>query len=306
MTAKGLSVLHALMDAVGTEPLAAVVVHRDVGVEHDHSQEIARVVAKAGIALRTPEEPLPAHSFSVAVGWRFMIRDERRLLVLHDSLLPRYRGFAPLVSALINGERELGVTALWASDRYDCGPIVDQAAIAISYPLTIQEAIDAVIPLYRRLATTIVARLLAGERVCGREQDESDATYSPWRDDYDYLVDWNEDAATVARFVDAVGPPYGGARAYCGGREIRIPRAAVERDGVALEARHAGKVFAIVDGAPSVVCGEGLVRLLAVSDASTGASLLPWKELRARFSAERPGRAPTRGSSSSARPPRSR
>jgi methionyl-tRNA formyltransferase len=285
MTQKGLAVLRALLDAFGVDSLAAVVVDREVGVKLDHSSEIARTAELAGIPVRARDEPLPPHLVAFAVGWRFVIHEEERLVVLHDSLLPRYRGFAPLVNALINGEPEIGVTALWAHDRYDSGPIVAQSTIAVSYPLTIRQAIDAVIPLYQRLAVAIAGRLFAGEHIAGRPQDEGSATYSTWRDDADYVVDWRQDSASVARFIDAVGPPYAGACSYVDGRKVHIHRAEADQDEIVLEMRHPGKVFAIVDGRPTVVCGEGLIRLLAVTDAATGETLLPWSRLRTRFRA---------------------
>jgi methionyl-tRNA formyltransferase len=284
MNEKGLAVLRSVIDGLGTEPLAAVVVEEDAGVDHDYLREIVDTAESAGIRTVRRDEPLPPHTFSMAVGWRFMIRDEARLVVFHDSLLPRYRGFAPLVNSLINGERELGVTALWGGEHYDSGPVIDQAAIAVGYPLTIQAAITAVTPLYQRLATEIAERMLAGEDVPGREQDETHATYSIWRDEEDYLVDWTQDASWVARFIDAVGPPYKGAYAHVRGRPVRILHAHVHEPDFPLELRHAGKVLSIVDGAPTVVCGDGLVTLDVVLDATTGESLLPWARLRARFS----------------------
>jgi methionyl-tRNA formyltransferase len=283
MNEKGLAVLRSVIDTLGAHTVAAVVIQEDPGVDRDYLQEIVGTAESAGIRTVSRAEPLPPRSFSVAVGWRFMIRSEPRLVVFHDSLLPRYRGFAPLVNALINGEAEIGVTALWGAERYDSGPIIDQAAIAVNYPLTIQDAITEVTPLYERLATEITQRLLAGEDISGHEQDESKATYSIWRDEDDYLIDWTQDARYVARFIDAVGPPYKGACSHVGGRRVRILRAEAVKAESIFEIRHPGKVFSVSDGVPTVVCGEGMIRLLALSDATTGDSLLPWTHLRTRF-----------------------
>ena len=284
MNEKGCAVLRSLIDSVGADSLAAVVAQQDLAVERDYFRDIVDLAASTGIRTLARGEPLPPHSFSVAVGWRFMIPTEPRLVVFHDSLLPRYRGFAPLVNALINGEPAIGVTALWGAERYDAGPIIDQAAIAVSYPLAVRDATTALIPLYQQLANDIVQRLLAGEEVIGYEQDESKATYSIWRDEDDYLVDWTQDAGYIARFIDAVGSPYRGACAHVGPRTVRILQAEAVSADLTLEIRHPGKVFSISDGIPTIVCGEGLVRLLAVSDATTGEPLLPWTRLRARFS----------------------
>ncbi len=283
MNERGLAILCSVIDVLGADAMAAVVAQQDPGVNCDYFQEIVDTAESAGIRILARGEPLPPHSFSLAVGWRFMIPNEPRLVVFHDSLLPRYRGFAPLVNALINGETQIGVTALWGAETYDSGPVIDQASIAVNYPLTIHEAIATVTPLYQRLATEITQRLLAGEDICGREQDTSKATYSIWRDEDDYIVDWTQDATYVARFIDAVGSPYMGACSYVGRQKVRILRVEVEKAKPIFEIRHPGKVFSVSDGVPTVVCGDGLIRLLVVTDAATGDSLLPWKRLRTRF-----------------------
>ncbi len=283
MNEKGLAVLRSILEVMRADAIAAVVVQEDPAVKRDYFEEIVSAAESAGVRTVGRSETLPPHAFALAVGWRFMIQQEPRLVVFHDSLLPRYRGFAPLVNALVNGETEIGVTALWGEEKYDSGAIIDQAAITVSYPITVQDAIDRVIPLYERLGVEIAQRLVAGEHVAGREQDDSLATYSIWRDEDDYRIDWTKDAASVARFIDAVGPPYEGAYSYSGGQKLRILRAEVVGDDLTFELSHPGKVFSISDGAPAVVCGEGLVRLMSVSDAQTGESVLPWGRLRSRF-----------------------
>jgi methionyl-tRNA formyltransferase len=283
MNEKGLAVLRAILGAVPADTVAAVVVQRDPAVERDFLDEIVALARSAGVPTAGRGEQLPPHSFAIAVGWRYMIEQESKLVVFHDSLLPRYRGFAPLVNALINGETEIGVTALWGEERYDRGAIIDQAATAASYPLTIQQAIDALIPLYERLAASVAQRLTAGRQIVAREQDEREATYSIWRDEDDYRIDWGADATQVARFIDAVGPPYNGAYSFLGSQKLVILGAEVVDESIEFELRHPGKVFSISAGMPSVVCGEGLIRLTSVIDAQTGESVLPWGRLRARF-----------------------
>jgi methionyl-tRNA formyltransferase len=285
MTQRGLAVLQALVESVGADSVAAVIVQPEKGVDLDFSQETARLAHEHRIPVLGRHEPLPDHSFAFAVGWKYMLREEPRLVVFHESLLPRYRGFAPLANALINGEPEIGVSALWANDRVDGGTIIEQVPLALQYPITLRQATDKVVPLHATVAAKIARRLIAGEQVEGRVQDERLATYSPWRDEDDYLIDWELDATSVRRFIDALGSPYMGASAYVGKRKMRILRATVELDEPAFELRHTGKVFSIDDGIPTVICGRGMLRLLDVSDASTGDSLLPWGKLRARFSA---------------------
>jgi methionyl-tRNA formyltransferase len=210
-----------------------------------------------------------------------MIHGVRNLITLHDSLLPKYRGFAPLPNALIAGERETGVSALFASDNYDAGDIICQRRLEIEYPIKIQEAIRRIVPLYAGIASEICSSLAAGGELPRRKQDESQATYSLWRDDLDYEIDWRWDAARIGRFIHAVGSPYLGARTFLNQDPVTIPEAMVEPD-VRIENRAAGKVIFVRDGQPVVVCGSGLLRITHMTTRG-GRSLLPLKKFRSRF-----------------------
>ena len=75
--------------------------------------------------------------FKFAIGWKWIIDNTSQLIVLHDSLLPKYRGFSPLVNSLINGDTLTGVTALFASSEYDKGEIIEQAQIGLDKNSTI-------------------------------------------------------------------------------------------------------------------------------------------------------------------------
>ncbi len=196
-----------------------------------------------------------------AIGWQYMVRDNpANLVVLHDSLLPRYRGFAPSVTALINGESVHGVTALLAAADVDSGPIVAQRTMSIQYPMTIHQLFQSLGPLYAECIaeTCTLSKVdLAGLA----PQAAGSATYSIWRDEEDFRIVWSDDARRIARFVDAVGYPYGGACTTIDGRTIRVLRA-TEIPDVAFEIRHPGKVWNLhADGTADVVCGTGMIRI---------------------------------------------
>ena len=99
-----------------------------------------------------------------------MFKGNKRTIVLHDSLLPKYRGFSPLVNSLINGERELGVTAFIATTGYDEGPVLAQEKIMIDYPLTILEAMEKITPLYYKIITLLYKKIVENNLVAA-EQD---------------------------------------------------------------------------------------------------------------------------------------
>jgi methionyl-tRNA formyltransferase len=282
MTEKGHAVLHSMLASVGPDAIRMVIGSRDNHVQKDYYEEIQLACREAGVPFYDRKNtPDVAAKYALAVSWRWMIRGVENLITLHDSLLPRYRGFAPVVNALINGEREIGVTALYATDEYDTGDIIRQERLEIEYPIKIQQAIEQITPIYADIAGGIASSVAAGKPLPRSKQDESQASYSLWRDDLDYQIAWTSDAARIRRFIHAVGYPYQGARTLLNG-ETAIIHDAVEEPDVRIEERAVGKVIFQRDGMPVVVCGSGLLRLTRMTTADS-ATLLPLKRFRSRF-----------------------
>jgi methionyl-tRNA formyltransferase len=92
------------------------------------------------------------------------------------------------------------------------------------------------------------------------EQKHAEATYSIWRDQQDYLIDWAESAANIRRMVDALSFPYDGAATRLNDCTVVIDEAS-EVDDLAFELRHPGKIWRLEHGRPVVICGRGLLRL---------------------------------------------
>jgi methionyl-tRNA formyltransferase len=136
MTEKGQAVLDGVISAVGPGAISLVVGARDAHVRNDRYEEIQAICQRAGIPCADRlQAPTVDTDYALAVSWRWMIHGVPNLIAMHDSPLPKYRGFAPLPNALINGEREVGVTALFASEEYDMGDIVCQRRLAVEYPM---------------------------------------------------------------------------------------------------------------------------------------------------------------------------
>jgi methionyl-tRNA formyltransferase len=283
MTEKGYAVVKLLLSRY-PGLVAAVVASRDRGIATDCFDKIAELChtnntqfydRTDGYTMRT--------DYALVVAWRWLIDiGSARLIIFHDSLLPRYRGFNPLVTSLINGDKIIGVTALFATTEYDRGDIIAQSSSVISYPIRIQEAIKTVIVNYEFLVANIAEHLMDGNEPDAKPQVEADASYSLWRDEEDYFVDWSHSAIDIKRFVDAVGYPYKGAAATLNGRVVRIREAEVMED-VRIANRTAGKVIFLKDAKPIVVCGRGLLKITELVEDGTGASLLPISRFRIRF-----------------------
>lgn len=285
MSRKGAAVLRLLIANYGPEVIGYVVVAKDQSVNEDGYEEIASIANQAGIDIYPRvTTSLPKLDYLLAVSWRWLINvsKEQTLVVFHDSLLPKYRGFSPLVSALINGEQTIGVTALLATDEYDKGQVIKQESVRIIYPITIADAIELIIPCYEKLALSLVGHLIIG-KILGSPQDEAKATYCLWRDDDDYFINWSWDAQRIQRFVDAVGHPYKGAAVLVNKQLLRVRSCEVFPD-VQIENRTPGKVLFMQDTCPVVVCGLGLLKIKIMTSDGAQKNLLPLTKFRTRFS----------------------
>ncbi len=139
----------------------------------------------------------------LCIGWHYLVPEtvvrhlEGRVFVAHDSLLPKLRGFAPLPTALLTGERRTGVTFLRVGASVDDGDILWQQEVPIEPNDTIGDLIQRITPLYR----DGTEQLLRGELRDRRPQDASQATYSIWRDEQDYWIRWGDSAQAIERAV---------------------------------------------------------------------------------------------------------
>jgi methionyl-tRNA formyltransferase len=211
--------------------------------------------------LETHYPVLQPENLTFLIGWQHLLPAVTpSTVVFHDSLLPRYRGFSPTVTALIKGDREIGVTALSPTDAIDAGPIIAQRALPISYPVKIQTALELQAGLMTDIAVDIVEQWRCGALSSTRQQEDK-ASFSIWRDDADYEIDWSNSADEIERFVNAVGHPYAGARTTVGGAEtIRVFDVTALPD-MRFEIRTAGKIWRLDKGRPIVICGAGMLRI---------------------------------------------
>jgi len=282
---KGYTVLKRLIES--DFPLTITcILSEDKNLAEDYCEEISTYCKQHNISIypRNHVHTLKDYDLIFAVGWRWLIKDVmQRLIVFHDSLLPQYRGFAPVVNALLNKEPHIGVTALLASEEYDAGNILFQKRIAVTYPTTIEDEINRISCCYGDIAEEIIDAVLSGKiSKDGIPQDKTKITYSLWRDNDDYRIDWNKNDLDILHFISCVGYPYLGASTECNGRMLRIFSAQKQQD-VVIENRTPGKVIFLEDRRfPVVVCGKGLLKLTDVRY-EDGRSALPLRTFRSRF-----------------------
>lgn len=285
MTEKGYEVLKVILEKKFKEMIAFVCVGTDRHVQNDFSGEIRKLCDHEKILILEREdrsEKMANCDLRIAVSWRWMIESEpNKLIVLHDSLLPRLRGFSPLVTAMINQDSDVGVTAIFAEEGFDRGPVILQKKLQLNYPIKIHQVINQIIPLYTEIIVEIFGILNTGGKLNAVKQDESLATYSLWRDESDYQINWELTAEQILAKINASSQPYAGASSIINNQLIRILDATVVDD-VIIENRDCGKVLFTHMDKPIVVCGKGLLRIdKAVFE--NGESVLPLKNFRTRF-----------------------
>ncbi|MFD1885692.1 methionyl-tRNA formyltransferase [Paenibacillus wenxiniae] len=283
MNEKGYTVLEHIIQNVGSDHIEFVISSEDKNVIKDYYSEIKCICQENNIPIYNRlDAPKSNSEFSFAIGWRWIINTDSKLIVFHDSLLPKYRGFSPLVNALVNGEDIVGVTALYATEEYDEGDIIGQQSMKVRYPIKIQDAIKDMSTLYSNLALDIVERIVSEQEVKAVKQDNAQATYSLWRDEQDYEIDWNQSAHDIKRFIDATGFPFKGAKTTMDGMQVRVFESEVIQD-VVVENRTPGKVIFMKEGFPVIVCKEGLLKIVSMRDELNNSELIPMKKFRVRF-----------------------
>lgn len=288
MTQKGFEVLRGLIDNGLKKAIAQVVIGKDKNVINDYANEIEYLCIKENINFIYRENFIVKNNseYLIAISWRWLIQSNKKLIVLHDSILPKYRGFAPLVNMLINGEKQLGVTALYAENDYDKGPIIEQEIIDINYPMLIADAINIISKLYISICVTIIKKIYKRQVLVSTKQVEEQASYSLWRDEEDYIINWHNDATSICRFINALGYPYRGAKCWIEDKEIIIQKA-IQVETIKIENRTVGKVIFIDEnGRPTVVCGTGLIKIIEAKYLHNSVSIIPLKQFRLRFSSK--------------------
>jgi methionyl-tRNA formyltransferase len=202
----------------------------------------AKVVAeRLGLRVLQPERPeIDDVDAMVVAAYGLLIPDallERTLwLNVHPSLLPRWRGAAPVERAIMAGDRETGVTIHRTVKELDAGPIAAEAA----FPIEDDDDAGAVFARAAELAADLLEGVLAHAEPKFEPQPDEGATYADKIGPADRMLDL-DDPERAARTVRALSPHIG-ARTTLDGRDVIVWRARVE-DGrlVPLEVQPAGK-----------------------------------------------------------------
>jgi methionyl-tRNA formyltransferase len=209
---------------------------------------------------------------------------------IHASLLPRWRGAAPIHRAIEAGDSETGVTIMQMDAGLDTGAMLLAERVAIAPDDTTGSLHDKLATLGGRLIVKAL-ELAACSALKPIKQPEADATYARKIEKAEAIVDWSQPADVIARRLRAFDPSPG-ANSILGGEQIKLWRAEV------LSGIHpdgpAGRIVSVSPTGVDVLCGQGCLRLtqlqrgggkrLPAADFVRGFSLLPGMAFEQPFS----------------------
>ncbi|WP_446037950.1 methionyl-tRNA formyltransferase [Streptomyces sp. SID1121] len=236
--------LQALLDS--THDVVLVVTHpkSDHVYEKIWDDSVAELAEKHGVPVllrnRPDDEELltalreAEPDIIVANNWRTWLPPEifdlppHGTLNVHDSLLPSYAGFSPLIWALINGEREVGVTAHRMDGELDAGDVVFQRSVPVGPTDTATDLFHRTVDLIGPIVRDSLDRIESGTAEWV-PQDRNRASFFHKRSVEDSRIDWTWPAEDLERLVRAQSDPYPNAFTYHRGERIRIVSAALSQ-----------------------------------------------------------------------------
>jgi len=222
--------------------VSLVVTHDADPAEIQWFERVADVADDLGLPWIAPDDPnhpdvvarirALAPDFLFSFYYRRMLKQPllqvapRGALNLHGSLLPRYRGRAPVNWAVLNGERHTGATLHYMDERPDAGDIVAAQSVPILPDDTAREVFDKVTVAAEICLDGVFPALVAGTAPRLHNAIEL-GSYFGGRTPEDGRIDWSKSATVLHDLVRAVAPPYPGALTSVSGRPARVLRTRV-------------------------------------------------------------------------------
>lgn len=232
-------------DSLGTEEAQAA--FRDLNLD-------VAVVAAYGLILPKPILEAPRHG----------------CLNIHASLLPRWRGAAPIQRAILAGDEETGISIMQMDEGLDTGPVLLEEPVPIYPRSTAQEVHDALATLGARLIAEVLDGIATGT-LKPRPQPAEGATYASKLQKSEGWIDWTKEASDLDRRVRAL-TPWPGCYFEHGGERIKLLKALPAfPDGTSPPGT-------ILDAEATIACGIGALKLVRVQrpgrDAVSGSDFL--------------------------------
>lgn len=235
----------------------------------------AEATAAIDLLRATPHDVMVVAAYGLLLPQEVLDIAPHGCINIHASLLPRWRGAAPIHRAIEAGDTETGITLMQMDVGLDTGAMISEARTAIHDNDTTATLHDRLAQAGARLIVEALGELERSGKLAVTPQPETGSTYADKIGKHEATLDWRRPAAVLARQVRAFDPFPGGV-ATLDGTAIKIWGA------VPAEARAAAEPGTILDVSPEgvvVACGEGALRLVQLQ--KPGGKRLPVREFLA-------------------------
>ena len=248
--------------------------------------------------LRSPEDQADFAAFNadiaVVVAYGLILPQvvldapKHGCLNIHASLLPRWRGAAPIHRAILSGDAETGVAIMQMEAGLDTGPVLAESRTPISPEDTTAILHDRLSGMGAALISDVLARIARGESWTAVPQAETGVTYAAKIDKAEAAIDWTRPAAEIDRQIRGLSP-FPGAWTLIAGERVKLLRSRLADEGAGMVS---GKTERPAPGTVlsgfTIACGNGAVEILDAQ--REGKKPMPATEiLRGLTLPERPG-----------------
>jgi methionyl-tRNA formyltransferase len=246
--------------AQGVE-IAILFTHEDDPGETQWFGSVRQIALEHGLRVETPDDPNTPHwlaegrradpDFLFSFYYRYLLKapwlgiPRRGALNMHGSLLPKFRGRAPVHWAIIHGESVTGASLHYMLEKPDAGALVDQQSVPILENDTALDVSFKVADAAQQVLHRSLPLLMTG-KAAARPLDLSQGSYFGRRRPEDGRIDWRQPARAVHDLVRAVAPPFPGAFTEVNGCRLALLETRV--DGPVRYAAGAPCLYAMDDG----------------------------------------------------------
>jgi methionyl-tRNA formyltransferase len=240
-------------------PVKAIAIARGLAL---HQPATLKAEAQRAAIVAQPLDVMVVAAYGLIVPSPMLSWPLHGCLNVHASLLPRWRGAAPIARAILAGDAQTGVSIMRMDEGLDTGPILSRRPVAIAPRETSGSLHDKLAAIGAEAVVETLRGLSRGERLGAEPQDEAAATYARKLEPGETVIDWNADARAIDRAVRAFDP-VPGARTRVGGATVKIWKAQplVGRFGAP------GTVVRAGPGGIVVSCGDGALAIAELQPA---------------------------------------
>ena len=214
-------------------------------------------------------------AFGQKIGNQLINLPPKGAINVHASLLPKYRGAAPINWAIINGETETGISIITLAEKMDAGLICEQAKTDIGADETAGQLHDRLAQMAAPLLLKVLKQIADGTAVY-TEQEHSEATLAPKLKKSDGFLDFNDSAESLARKIRGFWPWPGASAIYVSKKTTKSLRVVIAMAQVIETSNPASLPAGTLDENLNLLCGKNALRIAKIKP--DGSGLMDFKD----------------------------